>query len=41
MITACGVLPGGGIEPGESIVKAALREVKEETGLDGKEFIIK
>jgi 8-oxo-dGTP pyrophosphatase MutT (NUDIX family) len=32
----CGLwgLPGGRIEPGESIVAAALREVKEETGLD-------
>jgi len=32
----CGLwgLPGGRIEPGESIAAAALREVKEETGLD-------
>lgn len=27
-------IPGGGIEPGESVREAALREIKEETGLD-------
>lgn len=27
-------LPGGGIEPGESFVDAACREIKEETGID-------
>jgi len=29
-------IPGGSIEPGETPAEAALRELKEETGLDGK-----
>ena len=27
-------LPGGGMDPGESIAQAAIRETKEETGID-------
>lgn len=28
------VLPGGGVEPGESLAQAAIREAREETSLD-------
>ena len=31
-------LPGGHIEPGESVVESVIREVKEETGLDIRQF---
>ena len=33
-------LPGGHIEPGEKILESAIREVKEETGLDAKAVAI-
>lgn len=29
-------LPGGGVDPGESVTEAVVREVKEETGLEVK-----
>ncbi len=31
-------IPGGGEKPGETIAEAAVREVKEETGIDGLTF---
>jgi mutator protein MutT len=30
------VFPGGGVEEGESVEEAVVREIKEETGLDAK-----
>lgn len=30
------VFPGGGVEEGESVEEAAVREIKEETGLDAE-----